>query len=439
MKLQKDDRPAAEELAQNQPAGDRQPPQASDQPQSPENEEQTEQEQGGEDDPEEEYDEDEDEEDDEGGRRRSGCSLVGLILVLVFAAVLLGGAWMVMQAMDEIAGSGSLGETVTVSVEKGTSPSEIADLLEENGVIEHSLFFKAYLKLTDSSGQLQYGDFNLQPGMGYDDIIERLSQTKPKETVWVTIPEGSTVIQFANRMEEAGLCTADEFIDAANNGDYSDIGFWSRIDTDPDTFMKAEGYLFPDTYEFYADETPENIVRKLYEQFDKEITDEMYARMDEMGMSLREIITLASLVQEEAGDPANQPGVAGVFYNRLQPDSPYPRMGSDVTWYYLSDFVFPYYAKLNGVDADQGESVTPENIKNAYYTGDNDPNSRVGLPAGPLSSPGRDAIKAALYPEEHDYYFFLTDKAGKYYYARTFEEHQQNIQAAEAVNASLEG
>lgn len=390
-------------------------------------------------DSEEEYEEDEYEDEEEDAPRRSGCSIVGLVLALLFAAVLLGGAWAVMQAMDEIAGSGTAGESITLSVEEGTSPAAIADMLEEQGVIKHSLFFKAYLKLTGSSDRLQYGDFTLQAGMGYDDIIEKLSQTKPRETVWVTIPEGSTVFQFASRMEEAGLCTADEFIDAANNGDYSDIGFWSHIDADPDTFMKAEGYLFPETYEFYADETPENIVRKLYQQFDKEITPDMYARMEELGMSLREVITLASLVQEEAGDPANQAGVAGVFYNRLKPDSPYPRMGSDVTWYYLSDFVFPYYAKLNGVDASEGQSVTPENIKNAYYTGDNDPNSRIGLPAGPLSCPGRDAIKAALYPEEHDYYFFLTDKAGKYYYARTYEEHQQNLKAAEAVNASLEG
>ncbi len=384
-----------------------------------------------------EYDEEEDDEEYEAERKRKfGCSIAGLVMALVFAGVLLGAAWMVMQAMDEIAGGKQHSEhTITLSIEQGTSPSAIADMLQEQGVIEHSLFFKIYLKLTDAASKLQYGDFVLNEGMGYEDIIEKLSAVKPRETVWVTIPEGSTVFQFASRMEEAGLCTAEEFIEEANNGDFSDIGFWSKIDTDPDTFMKAEGYLFPDTYEFYADETVHNIVRKLYEQFDTVITDEMYARMDELGMSLREVITLASLVQEEAGLPENQAGVSGVFHNRLKPDSPYPRMGSDVTWYYLDDFVFPYYAKLNGVDAEQGQSVTPENIKNAYYTGDNDPNSRIGLPAGPLSCPGRDAIRAALYPEEHDYYFFLTDKLGKYYYATTFEQHQQNLAAAEKVNA----
>lgn len=368
--------------------------------------------------------------------RKINGGTIGLILCLVFVVVLLLGGWTVMQAMDEIAGGKVHGDTdITLSIEQGTSPSKIADMLEEQGIIEHSLFFKAYLKLTGASDRLQYGDFVLREGMGYDQIIEKLSQKKPRATVRVTIPEGSTIFQFAKRIEEAGLCTAEEFIEEANNGDFSDIPFWSKIDADPNTFMKSEGYLFPDTYEFYADETPHNIVRKLYLQFDKEITPEMYARMDELGMSLREVITLASLIQEEAGLPENQPGVSGVFHNRLKPNSPYPRMGSDVTWYYLSDFVFPYYAKLNGVDPSQGQSVTPENIKNAYYTGDNDPNSRIGLPAGPLSCPGRDAIRAALYPQEHDYYFFLTDKLGKYYYATTFDGHKKNLAQAEKVNA----
>ena len=384
------------------------------------------------------YEEEDDDLEYEAERKRKfGCSMVGLTLSLIFIALLLFAGWTIMQAMDEIAGGKVHGdENITVSIEQGASPAQIADILEDQGVIEHSLFFKVYLQISGASNRLQYGDFVFRAGMGYDQIIQKLSETKKRETVWVTIPEGSTVFQFAKRIEEAGLCTAEEFLDEANNGDFSDIAFWEKVDADPNTFMKAEGYLFPDTYEFYVDETPHNIVSKLYKQFDKVITPEMYTRMDELNMSLREVITLASLVQEEAGMPENQPGVSGVFHNRLKPDSPYPRMGSDVTWYYLSDFVFPYYAKQSGVDVSQGESVTPPNIKNAYYTGDNDPNSRIGLPAGPLSCPGKDAIQAALYPQEHNYYFFLTDKTGKYYYANTFEEHQKNLAAAEKVNAS---
>ena len=386
-----------------------------------------------------EYGEDESEyeDEDDAPARRHGCSWAGLIIALLFGALLLGGAAMLMSAMDEIAGDGSLtGQEVTVEIPQGTRTSEIAQLLQDQGVIEHALFFKGYLAITDKAGDLQYGTFQLRVGAGYDELIEVLTQPQ-SNTVRVTFPEGSTIFQFARRVEEAGLCTADEFIEAANNVEaYADIPFWSRIEADPNTFMLGEGYLFPETYEFYKDDTPENIVRKLYEQFNDEITADMYARMDELGMSLREIITLASLIQEEAGDPANQADVSSVFHNRLQPDSPYPRMGSDVTWYYLEDFVLPYYAKQAGVSDEEGESVTPTEIKYAYFTGDSDPNSRVGLPAGPLSSPGRDAIHAALYPSDTDYYFFLTDKNGKYYYANTYEQHQQNIVEMERVNNS---
>lgn len=366
-------------------------------------------------------------EEEEERPRRRGCGIAAIVIMVLFVALLLGGGWMLMSAMDEIAGDNSLANKpeVTVSIAEGEGPSVIADKLQKAGVIDHALYFKVYLKLSGKASSLQYGEFTLKPGIGYDELIEKLSQYRAKATVRVTIPEGSTIFQFASRMEEAGLCSADEFIREANEGDFSDIEFWSRIDTDPDTFMKGEGYLFPETYEFYSDATVHDIVHKLYAQFDKEITPEMYDRMAELNLSLREVVTLASLVQEEAGEAANQPGVSGVFHNRLKPESPYPRMGSDVTWYYLDDFVFPYYG---------GEDATPVNIKNAYYTGDNDPNSRIGLPAGPLSSPGRDALHAALYPEESDYYFFLTDSKGNYYYGKTYDEHLANIEKAKKVN-----
>ncbi|MEG2053743.1 MAG: endolytic transglycosylase MltG, partial [Oscillospiraceae bacterium] len=192
----------------------------------------------------------------------------------------------------------------------------------------------------------------------------------------------------------------------------------------------AEGFLFPDTYEFFADDTAYNMVHKLYAQFDAVMTDELYKKMDEKKMSLNEVITLASLIQEEAGDPANMAGVSGVFTNRLKPNSPYPKMGSDVTWYYISDFIRPYYG---------GEGNVPEGIEDNYYTGDDDPKSRIGLPAGPLSCPGAAAINAALNPEESDYYFFLTDLTGKYYYAVTYDEHLSNIATMKKVNATVEG
>ena len=348
-------------------------------------------------------------------------------LALVGVLVLGGGYF---YYRSEVDGTGAGGQSQQFVVEQGETPTDIAKALKEAGIINSDLFFRLYLKQTGTGPSLQYGTFSLRAGMSYDEIITELqTPAKRQDVVRVTFPEGNTLIQFAKAMEEAGLCTAQQFIDEANNGDFSDIPFWSQIDTDPNTFMKAEGYLFPDTYEFYQDDTVHNMVAKLFSQFNGQITDEMTARMKELGLSLRETITLASLIQEEAGDPANMPGVSGVFHNRLKPGSPYPKMGSDVTWYYISDFIRPYYATL-------GQQV-PDGLEDAYYTGDNDPNSRTGLPAGPLSNPGIDAIKAALYPEDNDYYFFLTDANGKYYYAKTYDEHLANIQKMKSVNAEV--
>ena len=129
-------------------------------------------------------------------------------------------------------------------------------------------------------------------------------------------------------MEQAGLCSAQEFLDVANNGDFSQFGFWAKREEKPNQFMKAEGYLFPDTYEFFVGDTVYNMVAKIYGEFDNKITAEMYARMDELDMTLTEVVTLASLVQEEAGNEYSKM-VSAVFHNRLASGM---TLGSNVAW-----------------------------------------------------------------------------------------------------------
>lgn len=325
---------------------------------------------------------------------------------------------------SEVAGSGAVGQPVAFVVEQGENPGQVAAQLKEEGIIGSELCFKLYLRRTGAGPTLQYGTFSLTPGMGYADIVAQLQTTnKDVETVTVTFPEGSTVIQFANIVEQAGLCSAQEFLDVANNGDFQDIPVWNELTPSEHCFMKAEGYLFPDTYQFFPDDSVYNIVHKLYEEFDSKWTAERRARLEELGMTVKDAVNLASFIQEEAGDPVNMPGVSGVFHNRLAAGSPYPKLESDVSWYYISDFIRPYYG---------GESAVPAGMEEAYYTYDCE-----GLPAGPLSCPGEAAIDAALWPEENDYYFFLTDLTGTYYYAVTFAEHQANIAAMKQVNGSV--
>ncbi len=174
--------------------------------------------------------------------------LLAVVLLLVLAAGAAG-----VFAYNEIHGNGKPGTEVTVSIPQGSGVAAIAQELKEAGVIRSAYLFRWYVG-QKGAAKLQYGDFTLQTGANaYDAIIAVLSQYAKAETVRLTFPEGTTAIAIARKMEEAGLCSAEDFLKEANEGDFSAYTFWQYVPEDkdaPDRFMKCEGYLFPDTYEF---------------------------------------------------------------------------------------------------------------------------------------------------------------------------------------------
>ena len=359
--------------------------------------------------------------------------LLAVVLLLVLAAGAAG-----VFAYNEIHGNGKPGTEVTVSIKQGSGVAAIAQELKDAGVIRSAYLFRWYVGHKGAAAKLQYGDFTLQTGANaYDAIIAVLSQYAKADTVRITIPEGTTAIAIARKMEEAGLCSAEDFLKEANEGDFSAYTFWQYVPEDkdaPDRFMKCEGYLFPETYEFLKDDTVHNYVATFYAQFDAQITDAMYAKLKEQGMTLNELVTLASFVQEEAGNSQDS-NVAQVFRNRLAEGSPYPRLQSNTSSHiqsaadnnYLWNWVAPYYGGWDNI---------PENIVSAYDT-----YHTAGLTPGPISNPGIAAIRAALSPEPDeeakDAYFFVTDLKGNYYYARTLSEHNANCQTAADVNKTV--
>ena len=368
-------------------------------------------------------------------RKKGGA---GKILLVVLLLLLLAAGAAVRFAYNEIHGNGAPGSTeVTVSIPQGSGVAAIANKLKDAGVIRSAYLFRWYVGEKGAAAKLQYGDFELTTGSSYDALISTLSQYAKAETVRVTIPEGTTAIAIAQKMESAGLCTAEEFLKEANEGDFSAYTFWQYVPEDkdaPNRFMKCEGYLFPETYEFLKDDTVHNYVATFYAQFDAQFTEGMYAALKEQGMTLSELVTLSSFVQEEAGNSQDS-NVAQVFRNRLAEGSPYPRLQSNTSSHiqsdadnnYLWNWVAPYYGGWDDI---------PENILAAYDT-----YSCTGLPSGPISNPGLAAIKAALEPqpdeEAKDAYFFVTDLKGNYYYAHTLAEHNVNCKTAAAVNKSL--
>ena len=368
---------------------------------------------------------------------KKGGALKILLVILVLLVLTAGAAGVF--AYNEINGNGGKpGAEVTVSIPQGSGVAAIAKELKEAGVIRSAYLFRWYVGHKGAAGKLQYGDFTLQTGgYSYDGLITELSAYAKADSVRLTFPEGITAIDIAQRMETAGLCTAEEFLEEANTGDFSAYKFWQYVPDNkeaPGRFMKCEGYLFPETYEFLKDDTVHNYVATFYAQFDAQFTKEMYAALKKQDMTLPELVTLASFVQEEAGNSQDS-NVAQVFRNRLAEGSPYPRLQSNTSSHiqsdadnnYLWNWVAPYYGGWDNI---------PENILAAYDT-----YSCTGLPAGPISNPGFAAIKAALEPqpdeEAKNAYFFVTDLKGNYYYAHTLAEHNANCKTAAAVNKSL--
>ena len=350
--------------------------------------------------------------------------ILAILLVLVLAGAAVAGYLFIDYSGDVKGGKGS-SEKTTVTLEKGMGAYSVASVLAEKGIVKNELYFKLYAK-QNPVNNLQYGDFSLSEDMSYEEIVKELTTPKDlRETVSVTVFEGSTIVKISKIVEAAGFCTAQEFIDTVENTDWSQFKFYQYVEDHEYKPFKMEGFLYPETYEFYPEATAYDVAEKMLGHFDSLITDEMYAQMAQQGFTPQDVVTVASYVEEEAGDPVNQPDVAAVFLNRLKPGSPYPKMESDVSYYYMREQVEPYL----GVGRDQSP-VEMQQAVNTYLC--------EGIPVTPVSSPSITAINAVLNPTpDSPYYFFLTDLTGKYYYAETWQGHVDNIATMKAVNATV--
>ncbi|WP_281169562.1 endolytic transglycosylase MltG [Paenibacillus harenae] len=308
------------------------------------------------------------------------------------------------------------GDAVKVEIPKGTSANEVADLLEQNGIIKNSFIFKYYLKLNDQGARFQAGLYELNPGMEHDAIIAKLNagDTVAVETIRFTIPEGFTVLQIADKLAAEKLIDRDKFIKlAATNTAYGDAEAVRSIPENDKLHQKLEGYLFPETYELKKGSTEEDIIRRMLSELDRKLEVLPEGWMDvleEKKMTLHELLTIASLVEREVVIDEERALVAGVIYNRIE-DGMMLQIDATVQ-YSLDKPKERLYEKDLQIDSPY----------NTYKV--------EGLPPGPIASPSMASITAALYPEESDYLFYVTKKDGSqsHLFAKTYQEHLKNIE-----------
>ena len=256
-------------------------------------------------------------------------------------------------------------------------------------------------------------------GCGRPGLRQEQPTTEPETTlsptVAVTFPEGFTAVQIAKRLEENGVCQADDFIALLNEpgeiaGEYP---FLAKINNPEERPFLLEGYIFPDTYEFYRGENVQSVLNRFLKNAANKLTDEYALRAEQLGYTIDEVVTLASIIQKEAGMKEQMGKVSSVLHNRIESPN-YGKLQCDVTINYINDYVA-------GSDYLHDSATDYSALYNTYKCS--------GLPAGAICNPGIDAIQAALYPEKTDYFFFVTDKDDNYYYASTYEEHKENCRA----------
>lgn len=228
-----------------------------------------------------------------------------------------------------------------------------------------------------------------------------------------TVPEGYTLARVAMTMESEGICTAEEFLAAATQGDFSRFPLIAGLKPDETRCFDLEGYLYPDTYEIYEGEDPAYTISRMLEHTEKRLTAEIREMVAQSGYTMHEILTMASIIEKESFGPQQMRLISSVLHNRLDAEM---KLQCDVTIVYVEGAIKPF---ITG-DIDR---------YNSFYNTFKCP----GLPAGPICNPGIEAVMAALQPADTDYFYFVTDSEKNYFYAATYEEHQVNCAAAGVV------
>ena len=296
------------------------------------------------------------------------------------------------------------GRTCVITVENGMTAADIANMLHKEKLIKRPESFRLEARFMGLEGKLQAGKYEIEAGKSNSEIIDILARGQVK-TVSFTVPEGYTVNKIAAKLAAEGLGDAEKFKEAARN--YTPYKYMET--NNPDVIYKAEGFIYPSTYLFTDGMTEKDMLATMVKEFNTQINHEKIGDAAEKAdMQLRDIVTIASMVELEAVFKEEQPRIAGVFLRRLQIYMP---IQSDTTIQYILGA--------------QKEEITfaDTEIQNPYNTYVN-----AGLPPGPIGSPSLDAIKAVLNPEQTDYLYFVADKDGHHRFTRTYDEHLQEIE-----------
>ena len=307
-------------------------------------------------------------------------------------------------------------EVLEFTIEEGQTVYQVGNKLKEEGIIRSNFAYKVYVKLNNINSY-KAGVYKLDKSYPLNDIVSLLTGDYYKEDgVLITFKEGRNIRQIASEIADNTNVSEGEFLSLLEDDSYIDElinKYWFLTDDikNDDIYYPLEGYLFPETYNFNKNVTAKEIIETMLDQEDQ-VLSKYKSKIDSSSYSVHEIVTLASLVEQEGIYEDDRKMIAGVFYNRLNAGM---SLGSDVTTYYAFK-----------VDLGERDLTSSEiNTYNPYNT--RGPQMNGKLPVGPISNFSENSLDAVLSSTDSDYYYFVADKSGKTHFTRTYEEHQELI------------
>lgn len=344
-------------------------------------------------------------------RGHRGLKTLGAVMyiLMILGVSLIISSFVIVTINDVFALVSNEDQSVTlVFSEEKTSVAEAAEALEDSGMIRYTWAFRLYAGLKGNES-FDSGTFEIKDSYDYGQILDTFNRVSNyQETVTVTIPEGYNMRQIAKLLEDSRVCNAEEFIRTCNT-----YAFKHEFLQDvPMVENRLEGFLFPDTYQFYVNESTVQAANKMLNNFDRRYTAEMRDFTKKAGLTIQEVVLIASLVEKEAKLATERSTIAGVIYNRLDDRGNFPYLQIDATVLYA----------LNKTDTLTAEDLLVDSPYNTYKV--------QGLPPTAICNPGVSCLLAAIIPENHRYYYYVVDansETGRHIFSKTLAEHNNAI------------
>lgn len=342
--------------------------------------------------------------------------IISLIIIVGLAAAAIGAGYLFNQFFIISGDKDAVVQEFIIS--PGESAMQISQRLEEQGLIKSSFVFNLYIKMVGRESNFKFGEFSLKPGMSMLAVADTLSSNESTED-WVRIIEGKNLRDVAYKFENQGMFQAEEIFEQTGLAavDYRTVSQENPAEAwkeqfdflvDKPDYVSLEGYVFPDTYKFYRDSTAHDAVERMLVNFDKKLTPGWREEIARQGKTIFQIVTMASIIEREMFGLEDRKMVSDIFWKRLELGMP---LQSDASVNYVT-----------------GKGLTRPTLEDTRVDSPYNTYKYPGLPLGPISNPGAEAIEAAIYPTSNDYYYFLNTEDGDIIYSKTHDEHVANKQ-----------